>query len=254
MAVRTTDLPLRSMLRTATPEVICWEALQPRGKALRQARRIYESCLPEEERIPWRWIKEGLARERVWPEDRWSCHLLLAGLRRPGEEKRRVIGFAYGAHVPGFGGYGGYLGVDPRYRGRGVGTRLWRLLIQRLQLDAACAGVPLPFVIWESRPPEKPEEQAVWQSRLRVWGQLGAWQIEGVHFLTPNFADRDGEPVSLQLFLKPVDMPAAAFDATTLRSVVTGLHRFVYELPRDDDLATATLSPATRPRLQSLGA
>jgi GNAT superfamily N-acetyltransferase len=222
---------------------------------LRQARRIYKTCLPEEERVPWRWIKEGLAGERVWHPDRWSCHLLLAGLRRPGEEKRRVIGFAYGAHVPGFGGYGGYLGVDPRYRGRGVGARLWRLLIQRLQLDAACAGVPLPFVVWESRPPAQEaaeEEHTVWRSRLRLWAQVGAWRVGGVRFLTPNFADRHGPPVPLQLFLKPVDLPPAAFDATALRSVVAGLHRFVYELPSDDDLAITTLPTDARPTLQAL--
>lgn len=249
-----TDLLLRSTLRPTHSEVICWEALQTRGKPLRQARRIYKSCLSEEERIPWSWIKEGLSGERVWHPDRWSCHLLLAGLSRPGKE-RRVIGFSYGALVPGFGGYGGYLGVDPQCRGRGIGSRLWRLLVQRLQLDAACAGVSLPFVIWESRPPAKDaseEEQAVWRSRLRLWSQVGAWRIGGVHFLTPNFADDQGPPVPLQLFLKPVDMPAAAFDSATLRSVVLGLHRFVYDLPGDDPLVSASLLPTSRPTLQPL--
>lgn len=246
--------PLGSTFEQTTPEVVCWEALRPRGKALRQARRIYEACLPEEERIPWRWIKEGLSEERVWDGERWSCHLLLAGRRRFGEGKRRVVGFAYGAYVPGFGGYGGYLGVDPHYRGQGLGMRLWRLLIQRLQLDAACAGVPLPFVVWESRPPAKDaeaSEQAIWRSRLRLWAKVGALRIGGVRFLMPNLMDPRRSPVGVQLFLKPVDLPPAAFDATVLRSVVSGLHRLIYELPDDDRLATATLPATVQPALEN---
>ncbi len=59
-------------------------------------------------------------------------------------------------YIPGYGGYGAYLAVDPRQRGRGIGTRLWQLLVHRLHFDATCAGVPLPFVVWESRPPSVP--------------------------------------------------------------------------------------------------
>jgi hypothetical protein len=158
--------------------------------------------------------------------------------------------------VPGFGGYGAYLGVSDRFRGKGVGTRLWRLLIQRLQLDAACAGVGLPFVIWESRLPG-PEasrvERAIGRSRLRLWERLGAWQVQGVTFLTPNFADPAGPPVPEQLFLVPVDVPAAAFDSNTLRKVVVRLHSRIYGMAERDPLARATLPSDCRPNLQPLG-
>lgn len=249
------QVPQRATLTPPAPEVVCWEAIHPHGRALRRARRIYKACLPDDERIPWSWLKEGLDRERVWHPERWSCHLLLAGLRRLGEKERRVMGFAYGALVPGFGGYGGYLAVDPRFRGRGVGARLWRLLIQRLQLDAACAGVPLPFVLWESRAPAAdagPHDQAVWRSRLGLWARVGAYRIGGVHFLTPNFADDQGPPVALQLFLKPVDLPLAAFDAGLLRSLVSALHQNVYNLDRDDPLSAASLPRSLQPMLQPL--
>jgi hypothetical protein len=189
--------------------------------------------------------------------DQWSCHLFLAGQRKRNREERCVIGFAHGAYIPNFGGYGGYLGVADHCRGNGVGGRLWRLLIQRLQLDAACAGVSLPFVIWESRLPASgasAKEHANWRSRLRLWERVGAWQVHGVNFLTPNFAVPDGPPVAEQLFLVPVDLPAAAFDTAALRTVVAGLHHFVYGHAEGHSLVTATLPRDCRPRLRPLAA
>ena len=57
----------------------------------------------------------------------------------------------------------------------------------------------------------------------------------GLRFLSPNCADPNGPPVPLELFLKPVDVPAAAFDAAALRLMVAGLHRYVYGLVGEDD-------------------
>jgi hypothetical protein len=257
MAVHLLGTLQRAPVRSKESEVVCWEALHAKEPAVRQARRLYKASLPAEERIPWRWIKDGLGRSWDGRDSDWRCHLLLAELRRRRSAKQRVVGFAYGAYVPGYGGYGAYLGVTERCRGRGVGTRLWRLLKQRLQLDAACAGVPLPFLIWESRPPApgaSVAEETVWRARLRLWARVGAWLVQGVKFLTPNFADPDGCPVAEQLFLMPLEAPASAFDSATLHDVVAGLHRHVYGHSARDPLVGATLPRGCRLSLAPLAA
>jgi hypothetical protein len=234
-------------------DVLYWEALAPRGKALRQARRLYKRLLMPEERIPWRWIRKGLGCEPTQQPDGRNCHLLLAGRGAP--DTRRVVGMAYGAYLPSYGGYGAYLAVDERQRGRGIGTRLWQLLVKRFQLDAACAGLPLPFVVWESRPPAQnavAAERSMWRSRLRIWARLGAWRIAGVKVLTPNFGDPAGPPVVEQLFLLPVDTPAVAFDSNALRRVVSGLLRCVYHQAPGTSLYDSTLRLGSRPVLEPL--
>jgi hypothetical protein len=112
------------------------------------------------------------------------------------------------------------------------------MLIQTLKVDAACAGVELPFVLWESHRPgaDAPaREHANWQARVRLFERVGARQVAGLEFLSPNFADPDGPPVPLQLFLVPVDRPASAFTANALREVALGLRDYVYGTSANDE-------------------
>ena len=76
--------------------------------------------------------------------------------------------------------------------------------------------------------------------------------MEGVDFLSPNFAseEEDAPPVPLQLFVKPVADPAGAFDADRLKQIVAGLHREVYQNEPGDDLHDRTLVPGVLPRLR----
>jgi GNAT superfamily N-acetyltransferase len=255
MLIRPVECPPQSSSSLRLADVICWEALDPGDKTLRQARRLYKASLPAEERIPWRWIKHKVADRCSSCLDERNWHLFLAGPRRRSGSARPVVGLTYGAHVAGFGGYVSYIAVSEEYRGRRVGFRLLELLIQVLKVDAACAGTALPFVVWESRQPEAdalPEEQALWQSRLRLFGRVGAYQVNGLTFLAPNFSSRDEPPVPLQLFVVPVDLPVAAFDARRLREVAAGLHREVYGLTDNHPLVRHTLPLNCRPSLQPL--
>ena len=70
-----------------------------------------------------------------------------------------------------------------------------------------------------------------------------------MNFLAPNFANAGDDPIPLQLFVKPVDMPAAAFGAAELRGVIDGLHRRVYKNAPGSDLYDDTLTPGCHPRL-----
>ena len=54
----------------------------------------------------------------------------------------------------------------------------------------------------------------------------------------------------LQLFVKPVDLPASAFDAERLRGVAAGLLGGVYKTGPGDPLYDATLAPGSEPRLR----
>jgi ribosomal protein S18 acetylase RimI-like enzyme len=233
--------------------IACWEALDPGDPALAHVRRLYEATLDAAERIPWPWIEGALAQRAAWRPGHWSPHLVLAALRPRGAAAGRVGGFAYGAHVPGYGGYACYLGVEESARGRGMGTRLMQLLQRLLEVDAFCEGVELPFVVWESRRPEPtapPAEQALWQTRLRLFARLGAWWVAGLNFLAPNFARRQGPPVPLQLFLIPVARPAEALDSAALRRVAAGLLQGVYGRSAGDSLVQQTLPPDCRPSLR----
>jgi ribosomal protein S18 acetylase RimI-like enzyme len=239
--------------------VVCWELLDPEDAALMEARRLYEATLDPAERIPWAWIAQAVASRTQWRPGEWSPHLLLAAPRTGRGSFARPVGFAYGAHVPGYGGYACYLGVDTQHRGRGAGTRLLRLLIKVFQVDAACEGSPLPFVVWESNRP-KPDAPAqawdLWRTRVRLFERVGAWWISGLTFLAPDFQRRSGPPVPLQLFLIPVETPREEFDAAALRQVAAGLYRRVYGRHPGDPLFDETLAAGhlqLRPVEEALG-
>jgi GNAT superfamily N-acetyltransferase len=237
-------------------EVVCWELLEPADPALDEARRLYETTLDPAERIPWEWVAQAVAARQLWRPGEWSPHLLLAARR---VSRARPVGFAYGAHVPGYGGYACYLGVDARHRGRGVGSRLLRLLLKLFEVDAVCEGTALPFVAWESRRPDPDapaEEWDLWRARVRLFERAGAWWISGLTFLAPDFGQRSAPPVPLQLFLIPVETPAEAFDERALLEVAAGLYRRVYCRREGDPLFERTLAgarPILRPLAEALG-
>jgi GNAT superfamily N-acetyltransferase len=236
----------------AGEDFICWEALDPASSALGQARRLYEATQPAAERIPWRWIEGAVAERPRWRPGRWAPHLLLAAPRRESRSLREVVGFVYGIHLSGYGGYATYLGVDPAYRRRGLGLRLLRLLVRVFQVDAGCEGTPLPFVIWESRRPDAAAPQAerdLWQARLRLFTRAGAGWISGATLQSPDFHHRGGPPVPLQLFLLPVDVPAEKFGAAALRQAALGLLHEVYGRGEDDPLVARTFASGGEPRL-----
>jgi GNAT superfamily N-acetyltransferase len=237
--------------------IVCWEVLHPGDGVLREARRLYETTQDPAERIPWGWVAEAANRRRRWRPGLWSPHLLLAAPATGPGSVGPVAGFGYGAHVPGFGGYVCYLGVEPAARSRGIGSRLLRLFVPLLQVDAACEGVSLPFVVWESRAPAADATQAerdLWRARLRLFERVGACWVAGLTFWSPSFAPDGADAVPLQLFLVPVDVPAEGFGEQALRAVAAGLLRGVYGRDEGDPLYERTLPADCRPVLRPVAA
>jgi len=229
----------------------CFELLDPCDSLLPEVQQLYERTQAPEERIPWEWLGRSVERRSQWRPGRWCPHLLVTVPRRDGD-LGPVTGFAYGGHIPGFGGYICYLGVDPEARKQGAGTRLFEQTFRILAVDAAAEGQPLPFAVWESHRPEADAPASAWDlwtARVRLFDRVGGLWVEGVDFLSPNFRDEDGPPVALQLFVKPMDLPASAFDAERLRRVVGGLHERVYRNQPGEALYDGTLPPGCLPRL-----
>src|SRR5206468_2231723 len=131
--------------------------------------------------------------------------LILAAPEGRTADPASLAGYAYGAFIPGYGGYMCYVGVADVARRLGIGTKLFEAFFEAMQADAKAAEEPLPFVVWESHRPDADDK--LWNARVRLFDRVGGLWIEGVDFLAPNFAEGDVEPVELQLFLKPVDKP-----------------------------------------------
>ena len=115
--------------------LICWEALDADAPCVEQARHLYETTLHIDERIPWKWITSAVARRPSWRPGRWATHLLLAGPPVKKKAPDIVLGFAHILHVPGYGGYLPYVGVDPEARGQGELGGLRHRVIQALIPD-----------------------------------------------------------------------------------------------------------------------
>jgi GNAT superfamily N-acetyltransferase len=232
--------------------VACWELIDTSDPLLGEVRKLYEATQAQAERIPWEWLQRSVARRAAWrPGDRCP-HLLVAAARHADGKLGPAAGFAYGAHIPGYGGYLCYLGVAPASRRLGVATRLFEHFFRLLAVDAGTEGTGLPFVIWESRRPDPgapPAALDLWSARLLLFDRVGGRWVEGVDFLSPDF-EGDGPPVPLQLFVKPVDVPAEAFDADRLVEVVRGLQSNVYRMGDDSPLARRGLPSGARPRLR----
>ena len=231
--------------------IVCWEALDASDPMMNAAGRLYEQTLSADERIPWVWIERSVSERSKTKPGGWSKHLILAAPEGRTDDPTALAGYVYGALIPGYGGYLCYIGVADWARRLGVGTRLFEQFFRVLQVSAGETGDKLPFVVWESHRPDN--DPNLWAARTRLFDRVGGLWVEGVDFLAPNFAaeddDFDAPPVELQLFVKPVDQPAASFDADALKKVVGGLHERVYRNEPGDMLFDGTLPPGCEPRL-----
>jgi hypothetical protein len=238
------------MLKRECPS--CFELLNTSDALIPEVRQLYELTQAPEERIPWEWLQGSIERRQNWRPGRWCPHLLVTAAGGA-EGLGALTGFIYGGHIPSFGGYVCYLGVDPKARKQGAGTRLYEQFFHVLAVDAAAEGKPLPFVVWEShRPTEDAPESAwdIWTARLKLFARVGAWWIDGIEFQSPNYGEEEEPAIPLQLFVKPIDEPVESFNAERLKGIAAGLHQYIYRHGPDHPLVRATQPPGCVPRLR----
>ena len=248
--------------------IYCWEALDVSHPLFHAAERLYENTQHPDERIPWGWIARSVKGRTQWRPGTWGKHLVLAadGLApdvegitgadwKPEPDEHavsdRLAGFAYGVHLPDFGGYVCYVGVDDRFRRRGVGTRLFEQCFKLFAADAHSADEPLPCVVWESRKPAAGDGDAAWKlwdARVNLFERVGGLWLDGIELQTPNYAESDGPPVPLQLFVKPVEQ--REYDTPSLIGLAAGLLERVYKTAPGDPLYDRTVTPHGPPRLR----
>lgn len=232
--------------------IFCLEAFDVDDPLVRAAERLYLSTQHPAERIPWGWIAKSLKGRAARRPNAAGSHLLTAMPEEHVESAEHLAGFAYGSHVPGYGGYMSYLGVAQAYRKRRVGTRLMAQMCKVLAADAGALDEPLPFVVWESkRPtPDAPEaDWKLWDARVKLFDRAGGLWLDGLELFTPNYGDEEGEPVVLQLFVKPVDRAVTGFPPDALREIVAGLLTRIYRMRPSDPLYLRTMA-GTAPRLR----
>lgn len=237
--------------------IFCYEAQDVSDPMFRAVERLYESTQHPDERIPWGWIARSLKGKSNWKPGTWGRHLLVAAPSDRPADPDHLAGFAYGTHIPGYGGYVSYLGVAEGYRRKGVGARLFQQMFKLLAADAGVTDEPLPFVVWESHRPglgASNADLALWDARTRLFDRVGGAWIDGLELMTPNYGADEGDPVPLQLFVKPVDRLASSFDPADLRGIATGLLERVYKLSPEDRLvqAVAATDPRLRPARRSM--
>jgi GNAT superfamily N-acetyltransferase len=237
--------------------IVVWEALDPTDEVVSAAGRLYESTLDPDERVPWEWMEKSVLSRSWWKPGGWSRHLLLASPLDSVNDPDALAGYCFAAFLPGFGGYVSYMGVSPEHRGKGVGRRLFEHAFRLLAADAHGVDEPLPFVCWESHAPEADEPNEAhenWTARLSLFRKIGGHRVNGMTLWQPDYSDPLGLPVSLDLFVKPMDTPANSFDAIRLRELAAELYHRVYKLSPDDPLVLRTMTSATNPAIEGLAA
>ena len=130
-----------------------------------------------------------------------------------------------------------------------------------LAADAGAIDEALPFVVWESKRPTPDAPDAdwkLWEARVRLFDRAGGLWLDGLELFTPNYGanegEGEGEPVVLQLFVKPVDRALTGFTPDALREIVAGLLTRIYRMRPSDPLYLRTMAggvPRLRPALEA---
>ena len=222
----------------------CKNVLTPTPRQLAATRRLYESTLAADERIPWHVLERTIRGPN--PRGHWSRHLILAA---PTHDPDAVAGYLFGTYLPGFGGYVSYMGVDDRHRGKGIGAKLYRTAFDTFARDAALMDETCPLTVWESRPPEHDESTDVWMARASLFDKIGGYWADGLDLWAPNY-ELAFEPLPYQLFVKPMAEPADEFSPGRIRRVAHDLYRRVYHQRPGDELYARSLAHRPRPRLR----
>ena len=192
------------------------------------------------------------------PSSRVSVQKLLAGISEgkkwlfTARAEGGLAGFALTMPLPGTGAhYLEYLAVAPRFRNRGVGSRLLASVRRRLSREDGASGL-----IFEVKPDDHPRqsENALRKRRIEFYRRGGARLVEcAPRYRAPDLA-RGGE-VDYRLMWLPLRQRTETPCGGALKELIRSIFVHGYGLRRDDPLLKAVLKGVLRqPRKAGLTA
>jgi GNAT superfamily N-acetyltransferase len=181
--------------------------VQPGGEELRPLLALYERAIPANERKSRQTI-EQLIRSRVY-----RVSVLQQG--------PTFLGFSIlylGSRVRLL----EYLAVDERFRGKGLGARLYK--------DARLQAGHLPMLVEVESTRDAGADLEQRTRRLAFYGRLGCRRIDGLHYILPLTAG--GDPPSMDLLLD--GFQGVAISRATVRDWLEDIYVGAYGCAADD--------------------
>jgi GNAT superfamily N-acetyltransferase len=191
--------------------------------------RIFHAAFPVEQRIE----DAALMQLIPQPHEEPGGHSFHVAMGRGG-----VCGFAAGLHVTSIGlAYIAYLAVEGVWRGQGIGTALFRSLVERW---AATYPRPPHWVFLEVERPELARDATArdfCRRRIGLYERLGLTRIEA-DFQAPPLGP-ELPVVPYWIYMLPMREPDLRHDA--IEHALTNLYREVYGLPAGHPLVVHCL-------------
>jgi len=181
--------------------------------------RIFHAAFPPEQRIE----DAALMQLIPQPHEDPGGHAFHVAMSPSG-----VSGFAAGIHVSSIGlAYIAYLAVEESWRGQGVGTALFRSLVDRW---AAARPRPPHWIFLEVERPELAPDSVARQLRTR---RIGFYERLGLRRIDADFQAPPLGPelpvVPYWIYMLPMRDPD--LEARAIEIALTDLYREVYGLP-----------------------
>lgn len=215
------DKELSSLLRSRAEApksrpIIIESVYDHRNPLFEQAIRLYTGVFPKKERIDRAYFKQLLDEKRLGLLFPFNFHFLVAKL------EGRVVGLVTGNYLAVVNmGFVGYLAVAPALKGRRVGSRLRRRLVEDMRRDArACGRDDLAAVLGEV------EAENPWLHHLVRTRGAFAFDID---YRQPALRERSGE-VPLVLYAQPIARPIRRVSADETRALLYAIYRRLYRV------------------------
>ncbi len=180
--------------------------------------RIFENSFPPEERLP-NWVlarRVQQQRHRLWVGYCDRQVALMATLHPLTDSDLVLLG---------------YLATDAPYRGRGIGTKFVRYVLDALQQDDK-------YLLLELDHPDYGDDRELRQRRIEFYRRLGAVELKNVRYvLPPLMVDKTPEMI---LAIAP-GYKSRQLSGEQVKKIIADLHIEAYDRDPNDPLLQSLL-------------
>jgi GNAT superfamily N-acetyltransferase len=219
---------------------------RPESDLTRQALAIYEAAFPVEEREDIPDLAEAIRRQAVAPVSADYVHHFWAAVQRD-----TVCGFARFTYFADTRlAFMAYMAIRAEARGQGLGSQLFRRVVDQVTRDAiAMGGPPALGLCWEVERPRDAAtsgERNLRERRIRFYLRLGAQLIGQVDFQAPPL--RPGLPAIPYHLMFQASSPATALTRPLLVAVIETVLGHGYGLEHSAPFIQRALASLQDPR------